>query len=564
MKKLNTICFTLSMVLLALCTSCADDFLDRPPLDVPVDANFYKTDAQVLAGSSLLYNKVWFEYNRKASFSVGDFRGGVATSMYGSNWYDNTRFFSSANTETNYSTWIAFYNIIGQCNTFIVNVDKYAGAAVNPTLIKQTIAEAKFMRASAYSMLTMNYGAVPIITNNFTLVGDTTQVRHTPESVWKFITKDLRAAAADLPGVGLQKGRVSKWAAEGMLARTYLTRAGIGKTQGTRNQVFLDSTKYYSERVITQSGAKLQDKYGDLFLTKNENNPESLFALQWVFANSYSETTNSTISQLSHTPSITNGIGYGGDVCATLWMLSKYEGFNPSGTTLNERSGRTLDQRLRASFMMPGTLYPEITQVLASGVEAPYTVEYKAGDNVSYAWIKKYVVGQAKDNDGLAGSSGYEINTYMLRSAEMYLLYAEAALGNQTSTADTKALEYFNTVHTRAGLTAFAGPLTFDKIFDERIVEFAMEGLAWYDIVRLHYYNPQKAYDILSNQDRERYYIQPDRVPSPTSWTFKITPYATSRSYAVNAGNFLLPIPANELSQAPNLRKTPVDYYAGK
>lgn len=564
MKNLYKICLTVSSLVLLLVTSCTKEFLDRPPLDVPVDANFYKNDAQVLAGSSALYNKVWFEYNRKASFSLGDFRGGVATSMYNSPWYDNTRFYSSANSDTNYSTWISFYNIIGQCNTFIVNVQKYAGSDVTPSLIKQTIAEARFMRASAYSMLTMDYGAVPIITNNFTIVGDTTLVRSTPESVWKFITKDLRAAANDLPLVGLQKGRINKWAAEGMLARTYLTRAGIGKTQGTRNQVFLDSTKYYADRVITQSGAKLMDKYSDLFLTKNENNPESLFSLQWVFSNTYSETTNSTISQISHTPSITNGIGYGGDICATLWMLSKYEGFAPSGTTLHEMSGRTIDQRLKATFMLPGVLYPEITQVLASGVEAPYTVEYKASDNVSYAWIKKYVVGQAKDNDGLAGSSGYEINTYMMRSSEMYLLYAEAALGNQLSTTDTKALDYFNVVHKRAGLNAFAGPLTFEKIFDERIVEFAMEGLAWYDMVRLWYYNPQKVYDILSNQDRERYYIQPDRVPNPTLWTFKITPYATERYFPVSAGNFLLPIPANELSQAPNLRKPAVDYFAGK
>ncbi len=563
MKNLFKICFTVSILFLLLFSSCSQEFLDRPPLDVPVDANFYKTDGQVLAGSAALYNKVWFEYNRKASFSLGDFRGGVATSMYNTPWFDNSRFYSSSNSEQNYSTWISFYNIVGQCNTFIVNVNKYAGKDVNPLLVKQTIAEARFMRASAYSMLTMNYGAVPIITNNFTLVGDTTQVRHTPESVWKFITKDLRAAAADLPAVGLQKGRINKWAAEGMLARTYLTRAGIGKTQGTRNQVFLDSTKYYADRVITLSGAKLMDKYGDLFLTKNENNPESLFSLQWVFANSYSETTNSTISQLSHTPSITNGVGYGGDICATLWMLSQYEGFDPSGTTLHEMSGRTIDQRLRATFMLPGVLYPEITQVLASGVEAPYTVEYSSGANVSYAWIKKYIVGQAKDNDGLAGASGYEINTYMMRSAEMYLLYAEAEVGNQASSSDAKALAYFNTVHTRAGLVAFSGPLTFDKIFKERIVEFAMEGLAWYDMVRLHYYNPQKAYDILSNQDRERYYIQPDRVPNPTNWTFKITPYAIPvRSYSVGDGNFILPIPANELSQAPNLRKPAVDYYA--
>ncbi|WP_432221122.1 RagB/SusD family nutrient uptake outer membrane protein [Flavobacterium sp. TMP13] len=561
MKNIYKICFTVSSLFLLALTSCTDDFLERPPLDVPVDANFYKTDQQVLAGSALLYNQVWFQYNSNASWSLGDFRGGSAVSLY--NHKDMVRFNTTANTQVNYDTWKAFFNVIAQSNTFIVNVQKYAGPDVNPTLIKQTVAEARFMRAAAYSMLTMNYGAVPIITNNFTLVGDTTQVRNTSESVWKFITKDLRAAAEDLPEAGLQKGRVSKWAAEGMLARTYLTRAGIGKTEGSRNQVFLDSTKYYADRVINQSGAKLQPKYADLFLTKNENNSESLFALQWVFTGKWSSSTNTTVSDLAYSPSIANGDGFGGDFTASWWMLSKYEGIEKVSGEPSIMKGRTIDQRLKASYMLPGAHYPEITQTLETG-DQELRFPYNSGDKISYASIKKYVVGKTQDNDGLAAYQSYEINTYMLRFAEMYLLYAEAALGNQTSTSDAKAMSYFNMVHTRAGLNAVTDPLTWQKIFDERIIEFSMEGQSWYDLVRLHYYNPQKAYDIISNQDRAAFYITPDRIPDPNSWTFTKTSYETVRNYPANAGNFLIPIPATELSQAPNLRKQPVDYYAGK
>ena len=558
MKNIYKICFAVSSLLLLLLTGCTEEFLERPPQDVPVDANFYQTNEQVLAGSALLYNQVWFSYSGNASWSLGDFRGGSAVSIY--NHQDMVRFNTTANSPVNYDAWKSFFNVIGQCNTFIVNVQKYGGPAVNPAIVKQTIAEARFMRATAYSMLTMNYGDVPIITNNFTIVGDTTTVRNTSESVWKFITKDYRAAAEDLPEVALQEGRITKWAAEGMLARTYLTRAGVGKTQGSRNQTFLDSTKYYSQRVITQSGAKLEAKYSDLFLTKNENNPESLFSLQWVFTGKWNESTNTTPSNLAFSPSIGNGDGWGGDFSASWWLLSKYDGIEEVGEQLQ---GRTIDQRLKASFMLPGAYYPEITQSMDDGTEQGLRFPYNSGTQVSYASIKKYVVGKAKDNDGLAAYQSYEINTYMLRLAEMYLLYAEAAVGNQNSTSDPVALNYFNVVHTRAGLPDFAGPLTFDKVFDERMIEFAMEGQAWYDLVRLHYYNPQKAYDIISNQDRAAFYITPDRIPDPTSWTFTKTSYETVRSYPANAGNFLIPIPATELSQAPNLRKQPVDYYGG-
>ena len=63
-------------------TACKKDFLEKPPTDAIVDASFYKTDEQVLAGTALLYSKVWFDYNDKASYNLGDFRAGTAFSAY--------------------------------------------------------------------------------------------------------------------------------------------------------------------------------------------------------------------------------------------------------------------------------------------------------------------------------------------------------------------------------------------------------------------------------------------------------------------------------------------------
>jgi starch-binding outer membrane protein, SusD/RagB family len=80
-------------------------------------------------------------------------------------------------------------------------------------------------------------------------------------------------------------------------------------------------------------------------------------------------------------------------------------------------------------------------------------------------------------------------------------------------------------------------------------------------LVSLHYYNPAKAYAILNAQDRGYYKITPDVFPNPTQWTIKKTPWAnTDRKINANPGNFLLPIPAQEKSQAPNLSKAAVEY----
>jgi hypothetical protein len=61
---------------------CKEEFLERPPKDSIVDAGFYQTDDQVLASTALLYSKVWFDYNDKASYNLGDFRAGTAFSAY--------------------------------------------------------------------------------------------------------------------------------------------------------------------------------------------------------------------------------------------------------------------------------------------------------------------------------------------------------------------------------------------------------------------------------------------------------------------------------------------------
>lgn len=551
----NWIGLLLPMIILA---GCSKTFLEKPPTDSIVDASFYKTDAQLLAGTALLYSKVWFDYNDKASYNLGDFRAGTAYSAY--NDRGNVLFNTTGGNAENGSSWRSFFIVVGQSNLAIENINKYAGSEVSPAVKKIAIAEARFMRALAYRFLVMNWGAVPIIENNLTLLSDTTISRNTIKSVWKFITKEMREVAADLPATPIKPGRVTKWSAEGMLARFYLTRAGVESNgAGPRNQVYLDSAKYYAEDVIKNSGTVLLKNYADLFLFPYDNNSESLFSLQWVYSgpNDWG-TQNSTPAYLAYSPDIANGDGWGGDKGATFWMMTQYDGFtlNTAGDTLK---GRTLDQRLKATFMLPGAYYPEITQTL-NGAKQKLIFPFVNTQN-NFLSIKKYVTGTAADVGGQSSSQRYGNDTYMMRLAEMYLVYCEAAIGNSVSTTDAKILEYFNKVHMRSGLPEYITPLTNDVIIKERFIEFAMEGMGWYDLVSLQYYNKAKAYSILNSQDRGLFYSIPDVFPNPTNWTIIKTPWATTdRKINANDGNFLLPIPDAELSQAPNLLKPAVDY----
>jgi hypothetical protein len=556
-----------SLFITGLLAGCGESFLDRPPLDTIVDANFYQTSDQVLAGTAPLYNVVWFAYNDKASHGLGDARGGVLTS--GSYQVENVQFNTTGLTAENGSSWRSFYNVVGQSNTLINNVTKYSGANVPASIKSHAIAEARFMRGLAYSYLVQNWGPVPIITDNTTLLQDTSITRNTVGSVWEFICRDIRYGINNLPETPIQPGRLTKWAAEGMLAKMYLTRAGFEKSVGSRDQVYLDSARILSKDVIDHSGAELMADYEDLFKMKNNNNQESLFALQWTYNGTWGSQ-NSVQAFLAFGSSITGfGDGWGGDIGASMYQLSKYEGLLDNGTTP--------DKRRKATFMFPGDYYSYVHQLVANEdtgkpEEQPLRVPVGTSGYNERAWVKKYVVGRPIDNAGKVLQQRTEINTYMLRLADVYLVYAESVLGNNSSTSDGEALTYFNKVRLRAGLDEDGdASITLDEIFDERAREFAMEGQLWYDMVRRSYYDEATVYATLSDQERGFYRITPvyqnndaKNFPDPIKWTIALAPLkdggVDTRKYAVSDGNFQIPIPSTELSRAPNLRKTEVPY----
>lgn len=571
--KTKNIVVTFAVITAYTLSGCSDDFLNRPPQDAMVDANYYKNDEQVLAGSAHLYSAAWKDYCDQANWKVGDVRAGLVYSPWAtsSDIRDFTTFNVTGLSANNEATYKSCYNVIGQSNMVIHNLALYAGADVSEGAKSYAIAEARFMRATAYTYLVLNYGAVPIIEDNTLHLTSPALRRNTVESVWAFIRRDYEFAAANLTAEAPQVGRLTSWSAEGMLARTYLTMAGV---TGSINQAYLDSAKYYAERVITMSGKQLLPNYGDLFLYPYDNNNESLFELQWVYTTipfdvgGYSYP-NTMVSQIQpHNSIAANGDGWGGGVGATNWMLSLYDGlyvgYDGEATS---SPGFTLDQRLKATFMLPGFTYPELAtsddSFLSAGDHAvlfrPNDDNSTPGDGAHFAWIKKYVIGKIP---GQTDKQNYPNNVYMLRLAEMYLIYAEAeVLRNGGTTTDGQALNYFNAVHTRAGLPPFEDPLTWDVVFEERVKEFAMEGMAWYDLARRHYYASTEVYNIINSQQRGLFLIVPEPWPNPSGWSFYKTLWddESGRVQASN-GNFMMPIPQRELSQAPSLNEEPLAY----
>ena len=141
--------------------------------------------------------------------------------------------------------------------------------------------------------------------------------------------------------------------------------------------------------------------YSDLFLYssgyKYDNNNESLFELQWVFTPDYAYA-NTMVSQITYSNEIAaNSDGWGGDISATWWMLSLYDGLILDGGTT---PGRTEDERLKSTYMLPGFVYQEITQkTVVDGETVEQDLTFPTPGNVpttAMISIKKYVVGGSR------------------------------------------------------------------------------------------------------------------------------------------------------------------------
>jgi hypothetical protein len=137
------------------------------------------------------------------------------------------------------------------------------------------------------------------------------------------------------------------------------------------------------------------------------------------------------------------------------------------------------------------------------------------------------------------------INNYLLRYADVLLIFAEATLGDDASTSDGAALAAINKVRDRANLTPLAS-FTKEMIMRERRSEFAFEGDYWFDLQRQGF---AKAKSIIDNQERGTYTDDGSGINSMNVTTF------------VSASQLYLPIPQNETTQNPKLLLDPVPYY---
>lgn len=538
----------LSVVVLLALSACQKEFLEIEPVDRLTADNFYRNEVEIKASTASLYGFPWFDFNDKFFWAAGD---GMSGNMY-QTFDQEGQFFYFTFTEGNAhinAGWIGLFRVISYANSIINDMPRAAAGNVSDDIINAALGEARFVRGTAYYMLSEFWGEVPIVENSTELVTSNNLFlpKNTRSSIYEFIRRDLVFAAENLPTADAP-GRVTKWSALGMLAKLHVT---IG--QDTGSEEAFGKAKEYAGQVINNSGLSLMDNYADLFKIENNNSSESLFALQWMegaYALGNSRQANWARSSL-----ITgNSEAWGGGKCVTYDFLQDVE---------------ANDKRQKAIYMMPGDHYSEINQanggytyniVTKDPTDPNITVE---GATPILNSLKKYVVGSADDTGGkVSTGQATAVNQYILRLADVYLLYAEAELGTKSVTSDGTALGYVNAIRSRAGLSGLSS-VTFEDLLKERRVEFGLESIGWFDVKRYFYRDANAAVAYLNGQERLHTYqrIQgPDAPDENTIEGYELTP--PTNPVVVSEAHMFLPIPAAEVVANPMLAPSEpaVDY----
>lgn len=529
MNKKSIRLFVTVITLVLLSTSCSEDFTNRPSEDAITFDSYYSTNDQVINATNVLYSRTWFNFQTKFFYAVAEVGSG--------NMYTNS---SDVNALRDFSMngsyailqdgWSSLWANIAQSNMLINFLEERVGPNVDPDVVQNAIGEAYFLRATSYFYLVRLWGAVPIIENNLDYIDSPQIPVNRVEDVYKLIEMDYQKAIDYLYEKNrgsnyADNGHVSKGSAKAMLAKVYLYDHKYPEARDLASEVI------NSGEFKLLGGTELTNKsFADLFKYPNNNNEESIFALQWLWDGNYgSGNVCNTQFGISSANLTTSNCSYGGV-------------FAPSQDILNLYT--TNDLRRHETIMFPGEEYPDIKVLVNGGLteQMGFVVPdaNSIGGQGAGAAIKKYVLGIENGNETgptqTGGNGAMSNNTYIMRYAELLLIHAEAILAGGSSTSDVTALNSFNAVRNRAGLPSVS-TITSEDIFLERRKELAFEGDYWFDLGR----RPRsEAIAIMSAQNRGDMNFPQYFSPSEN--------------------DFLLDYPANEVARNPKLLEPAVPY----
>jgi starch-binding outer membrane protein, SusD/RagB family len=567
--------------------SCSKDFLDIKPAGKVNENSFFTDTTNIDLMVSGVYNafelksgmdlydgyRMWF-----GSISSDEAEcGGDKPTAWGEGYsYDDHSFTADASFIN--GVYGAFFDGVTRASEVIEKLPeaKKIDGISNNTLKKINIrlGETYFLRAAYNFALTRVFGGVPVVDHILLPSEYKTMPRGTIKDVYNQMEKDLKMAIQYLPLESQisarEKGRISKGAAQGLLAKMYVYESSYFTYYGTNDirmgavqdrwkeafdlcQEIINSKEYVllgsidDPKRLTYSTFWTNDLPGTngfrfLFSIEGNNNRESMFAIQHLFNTGYSSagvgsSTNTYIGARALYYKV-NGqnvsSGEGGHNWGFWVPTHKLDNlYDPLDIRRKVTIGRGPDSisgypgdsvygvvnKVKGWYTIVPTAYP------ATGLE---TFKYEIGPFLS-------MVRSANDWQGNSQ------NMYYLRYADVILLAAEAAmmLNDQAN-----AFNYFNMIRERARSCGdgihpadLTGNVTKQEIMDEREREFAIEGERFFDLVRW-----KEAYNVINGSRMEW-------------WDFNGYNTNYNSLLYVEPRDDFFPLPSLEVSKNSNLKQ---------
>lgn len=485
MKTLLKIKYIILGTALMLGATSCEEFLEEENLSSVSDQTYLVTEdafEELVNGA--------YETIREYSKSHGlDFygvdiytRGGKVEGDVPLNDYTNiTSFDGSAGYE-----WWRSYGSIARCNAVITRAEEIGGDLTENTK-NLRIAEVKTIRALNYFYLVQQFGGVPLQLEEVRGVV-TDYVRNTEAEVYTQIIKDLEESIPVLPVSVSQFGRVSKGAAQHLLAKVYLTR---GYTSFGVATDFSEAAQL-AETVIGSGEYRLLNSFAEVFDYNNQQNDEVIWSAQFSTNNQFNGTGNNQYQLFmfgfESYPGMNRTSDYGRSNPA--WQPTSF--FYNLFVEGDSREGVTIDRTLYAVEDADGVLkgdtvihFPRVawTQEEKDAVSYyvynpdEYMINTDFGNN-QYPIFKKF-----RDQLAPYGDNMGTRDANIFRLAETYLIAAEAQL--QAGNPDA-ALAHVNTIRNRAadGVDLSLSSVNIDDILNERALELAGETSRWIDLKR--------------------------------------------------------------------------------
>ena len=360
--------------------------------------------------------------------------------------------------------WKAAYEGINRANYLHqYKAANLAGSAISFAGKEALYGEVYFLRAYYYFHLVRMFGDVPLFVDKRLSLSESKSLKRVAKAdVYKQIEADLTNAVAVLPAIQVQKGRITKYAAQSLLGKVLLYQNKFAEAAA-----MLDN-------VINSNAFSLVSNYGSMFLGSGENGPESIFEIQY-----------------SNTSPYYNWGGYNRGQGNYAVQQTGVRGLNGTGTMPYAPGWSTnLPTQNLANAYTAGDKRKEVTVLdieAYKNANPAFNITYQVAPFKNTGlYNQKYMPRKGETSGQL--ELNYLNNFRMIRYADVLLMAAEA-FNRSSSPNDAKAQGFLNKVRERAfgnstnNITSTGAALK-QAIWDERRLELAMEGHRFFDLVR--------------------------------------------------------------------------------